>query len=60
MPVIVPTTSLAARDLKNEPWPQSWKMMKTRTMNPADRTMTGSASQKETASRRYATYHSAR
>ena len=24
--------SLAARDLKKEPWPQSWKMMKTRVM----------------------------
>ena len=32
-----PTTSLARRDLKNEPCPQSWKMMKMRTRSaPAE------------------------
>ena len=40
-----PTMSLAVLERKNEPWPQSWKMMKIRTMKPAASTCTGSASQ---------------
>src|SRR5262245_46482319 len=31
MPAMMPRVSLAARELKNEPWPRAWKMMKLRT-----------------------------
>jgi hypothetical protein len=34
-PVMKPTMSLALRLAKKEPWPQSWKTMKVRTMKPA-------------------------
>src|SRR5262245_66158476 len=37
-----PTMELADWDLKNEPCPQSWKMMKTRTRNAPARTASGS------------------
>src|SRR5262245_56138176 len=46
-PVIVPTMSFARRDLKNDPCPQSWEMMKSRTENPAVRTASGTVSHHE-------------
>ena len=39
-----PTMSLARRDRKNEPWPQSCMMMKVRTRKPAATTQAASAS----------------
>jgi hypothetical protein len=37
IPKIDPTILLAFFDLKKEPWPQSWKMIKIRTRKPAAR-----------------------
>src|SRR5258707_1372926 len=53
-----PTTSLAARDLKNEPCPQSWKMMNTRTRNAPARIGSGSVIQYDTAVLRNIKYQS--
>ena len=38
---MLPTTALAVADLKNEPCPQSWKIMKILTRKPAARIASG-------------------
>src|SRR5215475_11581927 len=59
MPVKLPTMSLAAADLKNEWWPQSWNKMNRRTMNPPVKIASGKASQIETFCRKYIAHHNA-
>src|SRR5438876_12378271 len=54
-----PKISFALREGKNEPCPQSWEMINTRTRNPAARRASGSASNHETFKLRYIKYHSA-
>src|SRR5215469_2881762 len=44
-PFPFPTTSFAPRDLKNEPWVQSWKTIKMRTRNPPASSASGTVSQ---------------
>ena len=56
MPAMKPVMSLASRDLKKEPWPQSWKMMKVRTSKPPARIASGSVSHHDTATLRYIKY----
>ncbi len=56
MPVTNPQKSLAFRDLKNEPCPQSWKMIKARTTKPAASMTSGIVSQTETFMLRYMRY----
>ena len=51
-----PTMSLARRELKNEPWPQSWKMMNRRTRNAPARIAGGIVSQSDTSNARAMTY----
>ena len=46
-PASVPTKLLARCDLKNEPWPQSCRMMKMRIRKPPASTATGRPSQYE-------------
>src|SRR5690242_20337296 len=53
-----PRTSLALRDLKNEPWPQSCWMMKMRTRNPAARTARPMVSHQEMDRVKYIATHS--
>jgi hypothetical protein len=57
-PEMNPTMSLAQRDLKNEPCPQSWKMMKTRTSSAPARIATGIVSHREVCSNTYMAYQS--
>src|SRR3954462_13691692 len=59
MPVRKPTASLAARDLKNEPWPQSWKMMNTRTSSAPNKIASGTTSHHEIGRLKYIRYHKA-
>jgi hypothetical protein len=54
-----PTMSLATLDLKKEPWPQSWKMMKTRTSSPPARTANASVSHHETSRVKYIRHQTA-
>src|SRR2546421_11615496 len=54
-----PTISLAFRDGRNEPCPQSWKMIKSRTRKPAARTANGAASHQESIRLRWIKYQSA-
>ena len=56
-PVAKPVRSLASRERKKEPCPQSWKMMKTRTSSAPARAARGSASHSETDRLRYIRYH---
>ena len=49
--------SLAFVDLKNEPCPQSWEMMKMRTRNPPARAIRGAVIHQEIARLRYIKYH---
>jgi hypothetical protein len=42
-----PTIRLARCELKNEPCPQSWKMMNRRTWNPAASAAAGTTSHQE-------------
>jgi hypothetical protein len=49
-PVIIPITVFSRFDLKNDPWPQSWNIMKVLTIKPAAIIASGSISQKETFS----------
>src|SRR5687767_13296421 len=58
MPVTNPTMSFAARDLKYDRCPQSWKMMKTRTRNAPASRASGTTSHHETARLRYIKYQS--
>jgi len=51
--------SLATLDLKKEPWPQSWKMMKTRTSSPPARTANASVSHHETSRVKYIRHQTA-
>src|SRR5580765_980290 len=51
-----PTTSLATRDLKNDPWPQSWKMIKIRTRKAPASIASGSVSHHETDRLKYMPY----
>ena len=44
-PVTYPSTRFARRDAKNDPWQQSWKMMKTRTSRAPASTDSARASQ---------------
>jgi hypothetical protein len=37
-PVKIPTIVFNRFDLKKEPWPQSWKIMNIRIINPAAKT----------------------
>src|SRR6266536_56098 len=53
-----PTTSLAPRDLKNEPCPQSWKMIKIRTKNAPAKAASGIVNQYDTERLRYIRYQS--
>src|SRR5260221_6727871 len=57
MPDRNPTKSLAARLLKNDPCPQSWKMMNTRTRNAPASAASGSVSHNDTDTLRYIRYH---
>src|SRR5437773_11678140 len=56
MPVMKPIKALALRERKNEPCPQSWKMIKMRTRNPTGRTASGTASHKDTLLAKYMRY----
>src|SRR5881628_3803499 len=58
MPAMNPVMSLAFRDLKNEPCPQSWKMMKTRTRNAPARIASGAVIHQDTARVWYIRYQS--
>src|SRR6266481_3234316 len=57
MPDRNPTKSLAARLLKNDPCPQSWKMMNTRTRNAPASAASGSVSHNDIDALRYIRYH---
>src|SRR5262245_22247724 len=48
-----PTMEFADRELKKEPCPQSWKMMKTRTRNAPARTASGSVIHQATCTVKY-------
>src|SRR5436190_13382128 len=54
---MLPRILLALFDLKNEPCPQSCRMMKMRIKKPAATTAKASVSQYETSRLRYMRYH---
>src|SRR6185295_12470509 len=56
-PQMLPRILLALFDLKNEPCPQSCRMMKMRIRNPAVSTPNASVSQYDTSRLRYMRYH---
>src|SRR4051812_26448356 len=53
-----PTMSLAQRERKYEPCPQSWKIIKIRTKKPPAKIASGTTSHHDTASARYIKYQS--
>src|SRR3954469_19037164 len=53
-----PTIWLARRLEKNEPWPQSWKMMKVRTEKAAVSTAAGNTSHHEIPASQFMAYQS--
>ena len=55
-PVMKPTMSLAREDLKKEPWPQSWKIMKRRTKKRPFRAARPKVIQADQAKLRYMRY----
>src|SRR5678810_492628 len=57
MPQMLPRMLLALFDLKNEPWPQSCRMMKMRMRKPAANTPNANVSKDETSRLRYIRYH---
>src|SRR5208337_4585453 len=58
MPARNPTRSLATGDLKKEPWPQSWKMMNTRTSSAPRNAASGTTSHHDTGRHKYIRYQS--
>src|SRR5581483_4123014 len=57
MPAMKPTASFARGELKNEPCPQSWKIMNTRTKKAPASTASGTTSHKETDRHTYISHH---
>src|ERR1043166_1122943 len=58
MPQMKPSTSFARRDLKNEPCPQSWKIINVRTMNPPAKTASGMVIHREIERLKYIRHQS--